>query len=70
MVTSKIAQLSESELDYLDRLLHKEFSRQCNNSTAWRTKNRYNDPCDSTATLRKLMEAVQSQKRLTSMPKW
>lgn len=70
MVTSKIAQLSEAELDYLDQLLHKEFSRQCNNSTQWRSKNQYADPTDRTATLRKLMEAVQSQKKILTMPKW
>ena len=70
MVTSKIAQLNESDLDYLDHLLHKEFSKQCSNSTQWKSKNGYTDPCDRTNTLRKLMEAVQSQKRLLTMPKW
>ena len=70
MVTSKIAQLNEHDLDYLDQLLHKEFSRQCNNTTQWRSKNGYKDPLDKTATLRKLMEAVQSQKKILTMPKW
>jgi hypothetical protein len=70
MVTSKIAQLSETDLDYLDQLLHREFSKQCNSSTQWRSKNGYQDPCDKTATLRKLMEAVQSQKKILTMPKW
>lgn len=70
MVTSKIALLSEDDLDYLDQLLHREFSKQCSNSTQWRTKNGYQDPCDRTNTLRRLMEAVQSQKKITTMPKW
>ena len=70
MVTSKIAQLNENDLDYLDQLLHKEFSRQCNSSTQWKSKNGYQDPCDRTHTLRKLMEAVQSQKKILTMPKW
>lgn len=70
MVTSKIAQLSEQDLDYLDQLLHREFSHQCNKSTQWHTKNYYNDPCDKTATLRRLLSAVQSQKKLVTMPKW
>lgn len=70
MVTSKIAQLSETDLDYLDQLLHKEFSKQCNNATQWKTKNYYNDPQDKTATLRRLLSAVQSQKKLATMPKW
>jgi hypothetical protein len=70
MVTSKISQLSESDLNYLDELLHKEFSKQCSNSTQWRSKNGYNDPNDRTHTLRRLMEAVQSQKKILTMPKW
>ena len=70
MVTSKIAQLNESDLEYLDQLLHKEFSKQCSNSVQWLSKNGYQDPCDKTATLRKLMEAVQSQKKILTMPKW
>ena len=70
MVTSKIAQLSEADLDYLDQLLHKEFSRQCNNTTQWQSKNHYKDPMDRISTLRKLMEAVQSQKKILTMPKW
>ena len=32
MVTSKIAQLSETDLDYLDQLLHKEFNGCCSQS--------------------------------------
>ena len=70
MVTSKIAQLNESDLDYLDQLLHKEFSRQCNSTTQWQSKNHYKDPTDRIPTLRKLMEAVQSQKKILTMPKW
>lgn len=70
MVTSKIAQLNETDLDYLDQLLHREFSRQGNRATAWRSKNGYNDPCDNTKKLVRLMDAVRSQKRLLSMPKW
>lgn len=70
MVTSKIAQLNERDLDYLDELLHKEFSRQTERSTAWKSKNKYNDPSDKTKTLVKLMDAVHSQKKLLTMPKW
>ena len=70
MVTSKIAQLNEHDLDYLDELLHKEFSRQTERSTTWKSKNKYNDPSNKTRTLVKLMDAVRSQKKLLTMPKW
>lgn len=70
MVTSKIAQLTEADLQYLDKLLHKEFSKQTNDSKKWRSKNGYDYPCDDTEKLRKLIDAVQSQKKLLTMPKW
>ena len=70
MVTSKIAQLTENDLDYLDKLLHKEFSRQTDKATTWRSKNRYEDPTDNTQKLSKIMEAVRSQRKLITMPKW
>jgi len=70
MVTSKIAQLSETDLDYLDQLLHKEFSKQCNNSTQWKTKNGSNYPYDTSKQLVRLMDAVRSQKKILTMPKW
>ena len=70
MVTSKIAQLSETDLDYLDQLLHKEFSKQCNDSTQWRSIYHQNNPHDNTKQLARLMDAVRSQKKLLTMPKW
>jgi hypothetical protein len=70
MVTSKIAQLSETDLDYLDQLLHREFSKQCNNSTQWKTKNNSTYPYDNSKQLVRLMDAVRSQKKLLTMPKW
>ncbi len=70
MVTSKIAQLNETDLDYLYKLLNKEFSKQCNNSTQWKTKNHSNYPYDDSSRLVRLMDAVRSQKKLLTMPKW
>jgi len=70
MVTSKIAQLSETDLDYLDQLLHKEFSKQCNDSTQWRSIYHQNNPHDNTKQLARLMDAVRSQKKILTMPKW
>jgi len=70
MVTSKIAQLSATDLEYLDQLLHKEFSKQCNNSTQWKTKNHSNYPYDNSKQLVRLMDAIRSQKKLVTMPKW
>ena len=70
MVTSKIAQLNETDLDYLDQLLHKEFSKQCNDSTLWKSKNRSKYPYDDSSRIVRLMDAVRSQKKILTMPKW
>jgi len=70
MVTSKIAQLSETDLEYLDQLLHKEFSKQCNDSTQWRSTHHQNNPYDNTKQLTRLMDAIRSQRKLLTMPKW
>ena len=70
MVTSKIAQLNETDLEYLDQLLHREFSKQCNDSTQWKTKNGSKYPYDDSSRIVRLMDAVRSQKKLLTMPKW
>lgn len=69
MVSSRINDLNEQDLDYLDHLLHQEFSKQIQNSTQWHNKNGYNCP-DRTEQLKKIMSAVQSQKKILTMPKW
>ena len=70
MVSRQIQNLNESDLDYLDQLLHKEFSKQVERSTTWKSKNHYTDPSDKTQTLKRLMDAVRSQKKILTMPKW
>lgn len=69
MVSSRINDLNEQDLDYLDHLLHQEFSKQTQNSKQWQTKNGYHSP-DRTEQLKKIMSAVQSQKKILTMPKW
>ena len=70
MVSRKMQELSNEDLDYLDQLLHKEFSKQCNDSTQWRSTHHQNNPYDNTKQLTRLMDAVRSQKKLLTMPKW
>ena len=70
MVSRQLQNLNESDLDYLAHLLKKEFSKQCNDSTQWRSTHHQNNPCDNTKQIARLMDAVRSQKKLLTMPKW
>ena len=55
MVTSKIKDLSNFELDFLNKLLHKELHE--------------NYP-ENASTLRKIIFVVESQQKLLTMLKW
>lgn len=56
MVTSKIKNLSEEDLDYLDKLLHVEVEKEHNASIVLK--------------INRIIDAIQSQKNLLTMPKW
>lgn len=70
MVSKKLENLTLEDLNYLDKLLHTEFSEQLAESITWKSKHKYSNPCDQTERLRKLMDAVRSQKNMLTMPKW
>ena len=55
MITSKIKDLSNSELVFLNKLLHKELHE--------------NYP-ENSSILRKIIFVVESQQKLLTMPKW
>lgn len=69
MVSSKINALTEDDLNYLEMVLNREFKKQVEYTTVFKSKNRY-DPGDKTKKLSKLLDAVRSQQKLLKMPKW
>lgn len=69
MVSSKINELTEEDLNYLETVLNREFRKQVDYVTAFKSKNHY-DPGDNTKKLSKLLDAVRSQRKLVKMPKW
>jgi hypothetical protein len=69
MVSSQIANLSEDDLLLLEKLIGSAYSEEYENAKAWKSKNGYAPP-DRTKTLLRLLNAVSSQRKLTSMPKW
>ena len=69
MVSRQIQDLSEEDLTYLEKLLGTEFARQNEYAMQFKAKNGYCYPNHSQKILR-IMNAVRSQKNLTTMPKW
>ena len=69
MVSNKVENLTNEDLDYLDKILQKELRRQQSESEVFKAKNGY---AGGTATNRisKLRDAFRSQKNLKNMPKW
>ena len=69
MVSSKINELTEEDLNYLETVLNREFRKQVDYVTAFKSKNHY-DCGNNTKKLIKLLDAVHSQQKLLKMPKW
>lgn len=69
MVSKKIENLSDEDLHYLDKLLYKEFKRQCEYTSTFKSKNQYSYE-DDTSRISKLRSAVQSQIKRNNMEKW
>jgi len=69
MVSSKIANLSDNDLLYLEKVLGKEFARQNEYTTQFKTKNGYANSNDTKQILR-LMSAIRSQRKVSNLEKW
>ena len=70
MVSKAIASLSNDDLNYLETLLGREFANINERKQAFKTKNGWCPEEANSKKLLRLMNAVRSQKRLTSIPKW
>lgn len=69
MVSSKIANLSDNDLLYLEKVLGKEFARQNEYTAQFKTKNGYAHSNDTKQILR-LMSAIRSQRKVSNLEKW
>lgn len=69
MVSSKIANLSDNDLLYLEKVLGKEFARQNEYTTQFKAKNGYAYSNDTKQILR-LMSAIRSQRKVSNLEKW
>lgn len=69
MVSSKIAQLSNADLTYLETLLGREFAHQKERTQQFETKNGWS-PGDESQKVLRLLNAVRAQKKLSTIDKW
>lgn len=69
MVSKAIANLSNSDLSYLEKLLGKEFAQLNEKRSVFKAKNGYAYDGDTKVLLR-LMNAVRSQIRIDNIEKW
>lgn len=64
MVANKLAQLSDTELTLMEKILQKEFFKETDQNKTWKTKNQYERPFQKANTLVKCLNAIQAQKDL------
>lgn len=69
MVSKKIKDLSAADLEYLEKVLHQEFKRECERSDLFRSRNKYasDNHCKQ---LSRLLSAVRSQMHMSKLEKW
>jgi hypothetical protein len=71
MVSSKIANLSDSDLLYLEEILGKEFARRSEYSSQFKAKNGYdNQNSNESKQILRLIDAIRSQRRVARLEKW
>ena len=70
MVSRKMQELSESDLTYLEKLLGEKFAEQLEADQTWASKNKYDRPGNRKKQILRIMDAIRSQKRLTTVAKW
>lgn len=61
MACNKIENLTVQDLEYLEKVLGKEFSKQNEYISVFKSKNSY-EPVSDTRTISKLMDAIRSEK--------
>ena len=72
MVATKITDLTDEELKFMEDLLLTEFSKEAEKAKTWKTKNHYQLPHGKQNRILSCLSAVRSQKQLkkTLATKW
>lgn len=69
MVSQKIENLTNEDLDYLEEILKKELRKQQEYQQQFKAKNKYQGS-DGSNRINKLRDAFRTQKNLKNMDKW
>jgi hypothetical protein len=64
MVANKLAQLNDSELTLIEKVLHEEFLIETERNKSWKSKNQYDRPFHRANSLIRCISAVQAQRDL------
>lgn len=72
MVSRKIQDLSNSDLEYLEKLLGEKFAQELERDKSWVQKNKYDRPGENKSTIIRLLNAIRSQKNImkATAEKW
>tara|TARA_B100000900_G_scaffold304542_1_gene263141 strand:+ start:1636 stop:1848 length:213 start_codon:yes stop_codon:yes gene_type:complete len=70
MISRKIGDLSWEDLTYLEMLLKNQYSAELEKDKTWESKNRYDRIGSHKNKIRRIMEAISSQKTLSKLDKW
>jgi len=70
MISRKIGDLSWEDLTYLETLLKNQYSKELEQDKTWETKNRYDRVGSNKIKIRRIMDAISSQKTLSKIEKW
>ena len=70
MVSRKIQDLSQDDLDYLEKILQEKYTQELERDSTWLAKNHYKRPGEKKTKIYRIMEAIRSQKRLLGVEKW
>ena len=70
MVSRSISNLSNEDLTYLESLLGAEFTKLNERNQQFKTKNGWCPEEANSKKLRRLLNAIRSQKKLSKIEKW
>jgi len=64
MVSRKIQDLSDHDLNYLEKLLGEQFAQELERDKTWKQKNGYHRPGEKKSTILRLMNAIRAQQEI------
>lgn len=62
MASRKIEELTEDDLNFVEKLLGKEFSKQSEESARFKSKNHYERDSSDLRKISKILDAIRSEK--------